>query len=109
MSYAKFFFSFRLDKLGSSTHPLSITAIKNKPFVNRIKIKVTNNTTKTLRTLPYSNNLNQWRLLPLNWHLDKVLLLAVPKKDGWGGLSDGLWVMVVVVSRRIGGKMQGAL
>ena len=28
------------------------------------------------------------RHLPLDWYLDEVLL-AIPKKDGWGGLADG--------------------
>ena len=47
--------------------------------------------------------------LPSDWYLDEVLLLAMPKKDGWGGLADGPWVMEVVVSRWIGEQMQGAL
>ena len=34
-----------------------------------------------------------------NWYLDEVLLLAMPKKDGWGGLADCSRVMEVVVSR----------
>ena len=25
----------------------------------------------------------------LDWHIDEVLLLALPKKDGWGGLAGG--------------------
>ena len=37
--------------------------------------------------------------LPSDWYLDEVLLLAIPKKDGWGGLADGPWVMEVVVYR----------
>ena len=41
-------------------------------------------------------------LLPLDCHLDEVLLLAMPKKDGWGGLADGLRYMEDVESLRIG-------
>ena len=37
--------------------------------------------------------------LPSEWYIDEVLLLAMPKKDGWGGLADGPRVMEVVVSR----------
>ena len=37
-------------------------------------------------------------VLPSDWYLDEVLLLAMPKKNGWGGLADGPWVMEVVVS-----------
>ena len=36
--------------------------------------------------------------LPSDWYHDKVLLLATPKKDGWGGLADGPRFMEVVVS-----------
>ena len=35
----------------------------------------------------------------LHWYLDKVLLLAMPKKDGWGGIADVPRVIEVVVSR----------
>ena len=37
-------------------------------------------------------------ILPSDWYLDGVLLLAMPKKDGWGGLADGPRVMEVIVS-----------
>ena len=37
--------------------------------------------------------------LPLDWYLDEVLLLAMPKKKGWEGLADGPRTMEVVVSR----------
>ena len=37
--------------------------------------------------------------LPSDCYLDEVLLLAMPKKDGWGGLADGLRVIEVAVSR----------
>ena len=50
------------------------------------------------------NNLNP---LPLDWHLDEVLLLALPKKDGWGGLAGGLQAMQVVVFRLMGEKNAG--
>ena len=33
--------------------------------------------------------------LPSDWYLDEVLLLAMPKTDGWGGLADGPRVMEV--------------
>ena len=36
--------------------------------------------------------------------LYEVLLSVVLRKDGWGDLADGLRVMEVVVSRRIGEK-----
>ena len=42
---------------------------------------------------------NLTRLLPFNWLVGEVLLLAMPKKDGWGGLADGLRAMEVVLSR----------
>ena len=42
---------------------------------------------------------NLQTFLPLEWQLDEVLLLAMPKKGGWGGLADGLRSMEVVVSR----------
>ena len=37
--------------------------------------------------------------LSLGCHIDEVLLLAMPKKNGWGGLGDGLQATEVVVSR----------
>ena len=33
--------------------------------------------------------------LPSDWYLDEVLLMAMPKKDGWGGLADDPRVMEV--------------
>ena len=36
---------------------------------------------------------------PLDWDLDEVLLLALPKKDGWGGLAGGPRAIEVAVSR----------
>ena len=36
--------------------------------------------------------------LPLDWNFVEVLLLALPKKDGWGGLADGPRAKEVVVS-----------
>ena len=38
-------------------------------------------------------------ILPLGCYLDEVLHLAMPKKDGWGGLAVGFRAMEVVVSR----------
>ena len=37
------------------------------------------------------------KVLPLDWYLDEVLLLAMPKEDGWGGLADGPRAMEVVL------------
>ena len=37
--------------------------------------------------------------LPSDWYLDEVLLLAMPEKDGWGGLADGPRVREAVVSQ----------
>ena len=37
--------------------------------------------------------------LPFDCYLDEVLLSAMPKKDGWGGLADGPQAMEVVVYR----------
>ena len=51
-----------------------------------------------VRTLS-ERHTNLWLLLPSDWYLDEVLLLAMPRKDGWGGLADGPRVMEVVVSR----------
>ena len=48
-------------------------------------------------------------ILPSDWYLDEFFVLAMPKKDGWGGLADGPWVMEVVVSGWIGEQMQVAL
>ena len=45
------------------------------------------------------DNFNKKNNLPLDCDLDEVLLLAVPKKDGWRGLADDPRVMGVVVSR----------
>ena len=56
---------------------------------------------------------NDWTngvfFLPSDWYLNEVLLLAMPKKDGWGGLADGPRVLEAVVSRWISEQMQGAL
>ena len=47
--------------------------------------------------------------LPLDWHLDEFFLLAMPKKDGWGGFEDGLQVMEVVLSCRICENAAGSI
>ena len=49
-------------------------------------------------------SINIIQTLPLDWHLDEVLLWAMPKKDGWESLVDGLRAMEVVVSRWNGEK-----
>ena len=36
--------------------------------------------------------------LPLDCYLDEVLL-AMPKKDGWGGLADGIWAVCPALAR----------
>ena len=55
----------------------------------------------------FCSTTNSIRILPSDWYLDEVLLLAMPKKDGWEGLADVPRVMEIVVSRWIGGEIRG--
>ena len=38
-----------------------------------------------------------------------VLLLAMPKTDGWGGLAEGLWVIEVVVVEKCKRALQTSI
>ena len=40
--------------------------------------------------------------LPSDCYLDEVLLLAIPKNDGWGGLADGTWAVCPGLARGAG-------
>ena len=51
------------------------------------------------RHLQFYKKLTTLINLPSDWDLDEVLLLTMPRKDGWGGLADDPRVMEVVVAR----------
>ena len=51
---------------------------------------------------------NIFFILLLNWYVEEVLPLAMPKKNRWEDLADGSRAMEVVVPRWIGKQMQGA-
>ena len=78
------------------------TLVRDQIYMNR-----TLGTDKNFMTSRLANNVgkklfsyfNPTCALPSNWYLDEVLLLAMPKKDGWGGLADGPRLMENVVSR----------